>query len=148
MLLPESMWSIHSLLQPGSRDCVSPRLTERSQLAQTAYSIVYTATLDGDKQVVVKVSGAWGAGQVRAGGGGVLRIDEAKQWRVRCTRQGGGMEVEGQAAGGNWWRACLVVGLGVWTSAGVAMLQSTSEGREGASMRRSGECELEPLATL
>jgi len=55
MLLPESMWSIHSLLQPGSSDRVSPRLSGRTQLAQTAYSIVYTATLDGEKTVVVKV---------------------------------------------------------------------------------------------
>lgn len=56
MLLPESMWSIHSVLQPGSSDRVSARLTERRQLAQTAYSIVYTAVLDGEKTVVVKVS--------------------------------------------------------------------------------------------
>ncbi|KAF5835778.1 hypothetical protein DUNSADRAFT_6867 [Dunaliella salina] len=55
MLLPESMWSIHSLLQPGSSDRLSPRLSGRSQLAQTAYSIVYTATLDGEKTVVAKV---------------------------------------------------------------------------------------------
>ena len=61
MLLPESMWSIHSLLQPGSSDKVSPRLTGRCQLAQTAFIIVYTATLDGDKRVVVKVRGLqWG----------------------------------------------------------------------------------------
>jgi hypothetical protein len=55
VLLLESMWSLHNMLQSGSHDRVSPRLSGRNQLAQTAYSMIYTAILDGEKKVVVKV---------------------------------------------------------------------------------------------
>lgn len=55
MLLPEGMWSIHTALQHGAPDTLSARISGRSQLAQTAYSLVYTALLDGVAPVVLKV---------------------------------------------------------------------------------------------
>lgn len=55
VLLPEDLWSIHSVLQQGAPDMLSSRISGRSQMAQTAYSLVYTALLDGTVPVVVKV---------------------------------------------------------------------------------------------
>ena len=55
LVLPSEMWTVHSHLQPGAVDRLSPRLSQRVQLAHTACSSVYTALLDEKTPVVVKV---------------------------------------------------------------------------------------------
>ena len=55
VMLPDSQWDIYDRLQLDARDKLCGRLVHGEQLAQTVFSLVYTAVLDGEVDVVVKV---------------------------------------------------------------------------------------------
>jgi len=53
-MLPEFVWAALDRLQATALDSMAGRLSQEQQLAQTVYSLVYTAVLDGNQPVVVK----------------------------------------------------------------------------------------------
>lgn len=50
VLLPEDVWTIHGVLQPGAPDLLSSRLTYLHQLARTEFSTVWAATMQVQQQ--------------------------------------------------------------------------------------------------